>query len=369
MVPRAGCARVLVGVDGGASGVRAHSIEVLADASLCLGEHSFEADYALAPGFEPVPIEQQAAELHAPVLGAAEREQGRRWIAAMATCIAAVARDADLAPLVGIGMPGRKTADGRGLALVRNGPRIPDFLDRLEARLAAAGLEAEPIARLLGDGECCGLGEERATTGLLRGMRDAYYVASGTGVAEALKLDSSLVTLDELSEWFPKAWQLQDERGESIESSLSIAALNRRWLRETERPRPLRPTAWLEDHADADAPAAAALAHLGTALAGLLHQRLVLLGERGRTLQRIVIGQRLAQLWTHERARAFLTPTTERELARLLVARTPDALAAPYLEPGDGASAGLREGLLVASELRAAPALGAASAALEQLDV
>jgi hypothetical protein len=368
VVSKAGRECVLVGVDGGATGARAHAVALRADGTLELGPQAFEEDYARTPGFEPLPLEQQAAELGAPRLEQAEREQGERWIEAVATCIAAVARGAGLPPWIGIGMPGVKTVDGRGLAVVRNGPRVPDFLDRLEARLAAAGLDAEPIGRLFGDGDCCGLGEERAAEGLLRGARDAYYLGSGTGVAEALKLDGVLVALDDATGWFPRAWQLEDERGESVESGVSIAAVNRRWLEATARPKPLRPSAWPEDHTSEDVLAVAALTNLGTAFARLVHRRLVLFGARGRTLERVVIGQRLAQLWSDERVRPFLARTAERELARLLALQTPDELAAPYLQPGGAAFGSVRPDLLAPSELRAAPALGAAAAVLEGLD-
>ena len=67
---------------------------------------------------------------------------------------------------LGIGMPGLKTADGRGIAVMNSGPRIPDLADRLEGGLLASGLELlEPIARLGSDGEFCGVGEEYAADG------------------------------------------------------------------------------------------------------------------------------------------------------------------------------------------------------------
>jgi hypothetical protein len=362
VVTRAGRARVLVGVDGGATGVRAHSVAVSAEGTFALAGASCEEDYEVTPGFEPLPLEEQAAQLAAPRPGELEREQAERWVAAVAGCIAAVARGLDEPPLVGIGMPGLKTVDGRGLAVVRNGPRIPDFLDRLEVQLAALGATSRAAGCLFGDGQCCGLGEEHARAGLLGGVRDGYYVASGTGVAEALKLDGALVSLDDAGAWFPKAWQLE-EGGRSVEAGLSIAAMNRDWLVRTERPQPLR-SAWPEDHTDEDVLAVAALTNLGTAFARLVHRRVVQLGERGGALQRVVIGQRLGQLWSDERALPFLARTAERELARLLVLQTREEIAAPYLDRRSGTFGTVRDGLLVASELRAAPALGAAVAAV-----
>ena len=354
----------LVGVDGGASGVRAHRVEVGPEGGLSLGARSFEEDYLPVPGFAPVPLEEQAAELRAPRIGSLEREQGERWIAAAAACLGAVLDGGDRGARVGIALPGLKTEDGRGTIVVRNGPRVPDYLDRLEARLAAAGLDVLPIGELRGDGECCGRGEELAAGGLLRGVRDAYYLGSGTGVAEALVLAGRRVRMGEV-DGFPPAWQLEDERGASCEDAVSVAAVNRRWLEATRRPRPLRPSAWPEDHVEHDVLAVAALTNLGTATARLVHRRLVAAAERGRALERAVLGQRLGQLWTDERARPFLASTAERELARLLTLSTADGHAAAYLEPGGGPFGRLRPGLLAPSGLRAAPALGAAAAALK----
>ena len=356
--------RVLIGVDGGASGVRAHRVLVLEDGRLVLGRRSFEQEHGIAPGFEPLALEQQAAELRAPRMGPEERAAGERWIATAASCIGAVLEPREGPATVGVALPGVKTADGRGTIVVRNGPRIPAYLDRLEARLARAGLELDPIGRLFGDGHCCGLGEELAAEGLFSDVRDAYYLGSGTGVAEALKLDGELLSLEQV-EGFPRAWQLEDERGASLEPSVSVAAVNRRWLEASERPQPLRPSAWPEDHVGSDVLAVAALTNLGTATARLVHRRLVAACGRGRPLERVVLGQRLGQLWTDERAAPFLVVTAERELARLLTLCTDSSLAAPYLTGGGGPLGRARPGLLVPSELRAAPAPGAAAAALE----
>jgi len=265
---------------------------------------------------------------------------------------------------VGVALPGVKTADGRGTLVVRNGPRVPDYLDRLEARLAEAGLDVLPIGRLFGDGECCGRGEELASGGLLRGVGDAYYLGSGTGVAEALKRGGRLVPL-EAAEGFPRAWELTDERGLSLEDSVAVAAVNRRWLEATSQPRPLRPSEWPEDHVDRDVLAVAALTNLGTAAARLVHRRLVAAAERGRPLERVVLGQRLGLLWCDERAGPFLAGTAERELGRLLALCTDAVLAAPYLAAAAEDLGRVRAGLLAPSRLRAAPALGAAAAAVE----
>ena len=56
-------------------------------------------------------------------------------------------------------MPGLKTADGRGIAVLRHGPRMPYFLDRLEERLVRDGLvlrvvgkRKSPLVRTLSHG-------------------------------------------------------------------------------------------------------------------------------------------------------------------------------------------------------------------------
>ncbi len=38
----------------------------------------------------------------------------------------------DSDPAIGMGMPGLKTADGRGICVINNGPRMPDFLLQFE---------------------------------------------------------------------------------------------------------------------------------------------------------------------------------------------------------------------------------------------
>ena len=51
--------RALVGVDGGASGVRVHLVEELPSGRLRLGGRRVAHDWTGTPGFEPAPLERQ----------------------------------------------------------------------------------------------------------------------------------------------------------------------------------------------------------------------------------------------------------------------------------------------------------------------
>lgn len=350
-----------IGVDGGASEVKVHEVLVLAqepELVLGLGAASASCCYDLAPGFAPVDVGRQLVEHErsAVDLAPAERAQGRLWIEAAARSIAAIAAESQRRALVGICMPGLKTRDRRGVAVVRNGPRIPDFLDRLEEEIVRAGIAlAAPIGDLIGDGEACGLGENFESHGALRDVANAYYVGGGTGVAEALKLDGRVVSFDAISGSIPKAWQLSSARGVNFESSISMGGINAEYARRTGRRLPLARA----DHPEAralagDTVAADVLGAAAEDLAELVFLRLDALrsGAAGRehVLERVVLGQQLAPLFGSS------------ELAPFFRSRVESALAERIRSSGYGD--GVARGFLRASSLRAAPAIGAAAAAL-----
>jgi hypothetical protein len=363
---------LLIGVDGGASEVKAHEVLVLSTGSelaLGLGAASASCCYDAVPGFVPVAIDEQLASFERGEIRptAAERAQGRLWIDAAARSIAAIAGDAPRRALVGMCMPGLKTRDRRGLAVVRNGPRIPDFLDRLEELLVRDGIAlAQPIANLLGDGEASGLGEDVEVRGALRDVDDAYYIGGGTGVAEALKLDGRIVSFDELDGSLRKAWQLDSELGGNFESLISMSGINSSYAERTGRALPVDPADFPEERALlGDTAADEVLERAALALAELVFLRLrdLRAGAAGgeHVLQRVVLGQQLARLFGTPALAPIFRSRVENELARRIAMSADGPNRRRALD-----GAGLAHGFLRASALRAAPAIGAAAAALSR---
>jgi hypothetical protein len=365
-----------IGVDGGATEVKSHEVLVREKgARLMLGSASAAVRYERLAGFDPLPIEVQI-EQHARgaiEIGEIEREQGERWLAAAAASVLAVAARADGARVtLGICLPGLKTADRRGTAVVRNGPRIPDYLDRLEAQLAHAGLEiARPLAALVGDGEACGHGERAAEDGAWRGIADGYYLGGGTGVAECLLLGGNVTSFDALAGRLAKAWELRGPDGRNYDDLVSLGGLNRELARRARLVLPLGAADLPEERALAGDPIARELlAALSSSLAELIVQRLERLCEgleaapglpaiaRGTVLERVVIGQRLGAWLAEDRLQDLVRTPLERALAQRIDRSSIPELRERCLEHG-----ALRPGFLIASNLRAAPALGAIACA------
>jgi len=382
---------VLIGVDAGATEVKVHQVISLSSSStelLRIGSAGASCCYDRVPGFAPVALELQLAELaRATEAGAAveptavEYEQGVRWIETAASSILSVAAQAHKTrAVVGVGLPGLKTADGRGLAVVRNGPRIPDYASRLEARLADGGLELErPIGPLSSDGDNCGRGENADRQGLFQDVLSVYYVGGGTGVAEALKLDGRLVPFDETRGWLEKAWQLTALGGHNFEDALSTRGINAIYAADSGRPVPIGKDEYPEERALAgDIVADSVLKEAAHALAELVFERMVTLrngslddahgdapgaGDDPRfpavILDRVVIGQRLGLIFGDPRYARVFKNRVDEALAHRLQRSSFARLRAAHLHKGR-----LRPGFLRASRLRSAPALGAAAAAL-----
>jgi len=394
---------LLIGVDGGATEVKAHAVacdDLGRRTSFRLRPESASRVYPRLPGFVPLSVTEQLAQRDSGDLrrSAEEIEQASRWVTAAAEAVVDVARQCGVARvLVGVGMPGLKTPDGRGINVINNGPRIPDYLDRFEQQVAAAGITLlAPVAALGSDADYCGLGEEYADEGLFRDVQNAYYCGGGTGIADALKLRGRLVPFDQARTWIQKSWQIPSALGPTFEKLVSASSLNRVWTElnaVTPRP-PVDPTPYPEVAALTGDPLAAGwLATAALVLAELIFERLWTIrngraaaaqrGEayarlapeheyRGLLLDRVVIGQRVGLIYGDPRFRPVFGHRVDAYLAAF-VARSGDAdMSAAYLQlpTGGGANAGqasatLKAGFLRASRLRAAPALGAAIAALQ----
>ena len=222
---------ILVGVDGGASEVKAHAVrcdDLDAGGSFQLGPEHAAREYERCSGFEPVPVAVQLDQRRAGVLDLTEAEgkQAVLWVGTCVEAIAAVVANCQgQRVLIGVGMPGLKTIDGRGIQVINHGPRIPDYLDRLEAGLSDRGIELEaPIKALGSDADYCGLGEQYAADGLFGSVNHAYYIGGGTGLADAMKLDGQLVPFDRACDWIPKSWQMQSALGPTFEGLISAQA-------------------------------------------------------------------------------------------------------------------------------------------------
>ena len=384
---------LLIGVDGGATEVKAHAVDcddLDAPRAFDLRSEAASRVYVRHAEFTPAPVAQQLAERDAGALQitAAEREQARAWIAAAAEAIRDVAVEAGAQRvLVGMGMPGLKTADQRGIAAINNGPRCPTFLDDLEDALGAAGVAlAAPIAALGSDADYCGLGEQHARDGLFRDVTSAYYVGCGTGIADAMKLGGQLVPFDAAKAWIQKSWQMPSALGPTFEKLVSAKSLNAvydglraGWCGPLQ---PDRGTEFPELASAAGHPAAQAWLHAAAlVLAELIFERLWTIrngraaaahrGEayvgletehphRGVLLERVIIGQRLGELYAAAQHRPCFADPLDAMLARMIADGGDEELREHSLSSsGDR----LKSGFLIPSKLRAAPALGAAVAA------
>lgn len=365
---------LLIGVDGGATEVKAHEI-VRSDSTLGLGAASASLLYDRARGFRPVPMPTQLLALEKGTMrpSGLEGAQARLWLEASARAIASVAGQAGRTKVrLGICMPGLKTADGRGIAVMRWGPRIPDYLDRLEVLLAGGGLAlGRSITRLSSDGEACAHGERIDARGLLREIGCAYYLGGGTGLAEALMIDGKIHGFDALTGFVRKAWQMEATGGRIVEDLLSPRGMNAAYAAMAGKQLPLAPGDHPESRALAgDEQAARVLRDAAEALATVVLDRMTAL-RRGfqassvritpnTFLERVVIGQRLGGIFAATALRPVFRDPVEDILARKIVTTGDGALRKHYL---DGSR--LLADLLVGSELRAAPAIGAVAIELE----
>ena len=379
----------IIGVDGGASKVSAWQVIFNHEKKIfCLGELNAEGKYADIPGFladfRPVDVAVQFRELADGAIRQTdeEKQQEAVYVEACARAIIEIARKSGADNLlIGIGMPGLKTSDQRGIHVVDNGPRMLNYSNLLEKRLELENINlAAPIARLGSDADYCGIGENYAEEGAFRHVQNAYYLGGGTGVADALKLKGALTPFDQTKSWLAKTWEMKYTDGRSLERFCSASGIQSIYadmsgkdIRELNAAG-LYPPQIAQMAAGGDEKARATYQVVTGALAAIIYERIQTLHSgwrnsfefmnpnrpplesdhpfKGLLFERIILGQRLGQLFSDEAGKTVLA-------APLLKALDESIQNSTVLTKEAKEHYRSIAEIVVPSHLREAPALGA----------
>ena len=222
--------QTIIGIDGGATKISGAIIKQIDENTfsifreICTTYHSENPLFDLQ--FQPVNLKIQNKEAIDPKLKISEEKQGLAILENFEKIITDIIGNLKgIKPLIGVGIPGIKSDDKRGINVVNNGPRIPRFLDVLEHRLTLNGLKFHPIEKLENDSNCCGLGELFGESGSFRDIKNGVFLGSGTGISDAILLNETLVSFDDIESWMPKTWQLKHAKGVPVESIISYKGL------------------------------------------------------------------------------------------------------------------------------------------------
>lgn len=226
---------LLIGVDGGATKVSAWEVDYeKSNNTFSLGNAHASISYRDIDGyisnFTPVEINTQLAERNNIIQPTDdEAQQSSVYSKACAKAIMEIVNQAGHKPvLIGLGMPGLKTDDKRGIAVVANGPRMINYSDELEHDLVQAGIPlAAPVSHLGSDADYCGIGENYANEGLFRTSENAYYLGGGTGVADAMKIDGKLLAFDHAKAWIAKTWEMKSAEELPLEQVTAVGGIQK----------------------------------------------------------------------------------------------------------------------------------------------
>jgi len=383
----------LIGIDGGATKVSGWIINNLADKNLYdLSQYHSELSYAAIEGhissFKPVDIKTQLSEREKEEVHLTDEEliQGKTYIESTAKVIHDLYILGGKKPvLIGIGMPGLKTADQRGIDAIANGPRMPAYCSQLEELLNMRDIQAmASIHRLGSDADYCGVGEFYASEGSFRGIQNAYYLGGGTGAADALLLEGKLVPFDQIKSWMAKTWEFKNDLELSLERYASASGLQFIYSRhsgqsiESLNNSEIYPPQIAELAYNGDLSAGETYKEVAKYLAMLLYERISTLygGSEGmlqfinpnrdileknhiyrnKTFDRIIIGQRLGDLMASDIGHSVLTNALFKNLSDLIheSSTLPPDIKNKYLKYNS-----FNDEIIVFSKLREAPALGA----------
>jgi predicted NBD/HSP70 family sugar kinase len=385
---------ILIGVDGGASKVLAHSVEIGTDPLRFFPvkpiiEVSYNKQEKYSSKFKPVNLAQQLKDLKqgSVVPTKDEVEQGEAIIMAFKktlTTILSIQNPGKKKIIIGVGMPGLKTPRKRGISAMANGPRMPQFLTTLEKMLVEDGFDnIEKIHALGSDADYCGYGERYGDQGSIRECKNAYYLGIGSGVADAILIDGENIPFDDIQTWIPKAWEMTYDETHSFENIISAKGIQQLYADKTDQTteeieaQEIYPWQIYEKAKDGDTIAIEVTELVAEGLASLIYQRITALGvgdasvslisnnheivdqhpHVGKTFDKFVIGQRLGDIWGNLDFYPLLRNRVNILMSRKLIdGELPTRIRSAYLSGNNR----FKEELIVHSELRHAPALGAA---------
>ncbi len=383
---------IIIGIDGGASKVSARVIEISDDNKFSLGKHNSVKEYANYPEFQkdfkPLELKIQLSQIsnNNIILTKGEESQTIAYYAAFIDAIDEIVQSNESKELLlGIGMPGIKSEDKRGIIAMANGPRLPLFASEIEQRLNKKNISlAMPIQKLGSDADYCGMGEEFAENGAFRELDNVYYIGGGTGAADALKLNGKLISFDECKSWLAKTWELKDVSGKSIETFCSARGIQSiygsiKGISQTEL---VNNKIFLEQILDlaigGEAEALTTWEIVTKNIAELIFERISTIYSgwqnnfefinlnreeldsnhkfRGTLFDRIVIGQRLGNVFKNKSAHSIIVEPLLNHLSELIENSVSlnDSAKSYYLTNGQ-----FKNNIIVTSQLREAPALGA----------
>lgn len=383
----------LIGIDGGASKVLVHKVDILTNPMRFVAlkpfiEVTYESSDHYRSSFKPIVLSRQIKEHNAGgkiEQTKTEADQEQAVLDSFTKAIKTLLNGSNGEEVViGVGLPGLKTKDKRGISAMANGPRMPKFLAQLEKKLKKEGFKTLSKIHAIGsDADYCGLGERWGDHGGMRGVESAYYFGGGTGIADAMLLNGEIVPFDDCKPWIGKTWEMMANEEETYENLLSAKGIQTRYAnrvgttQEELQQNEVYPWQIFERAIQGEEAAVQIVEETAQALADLLYHRIRTLAVGapeshfldakrtleteheylGKVFERVVIGQRLGDIWEFKNFEPLLNDPVNEKLGRMIHASDlPQEIKAEYLTKTNR----LRDDLIVNSELRHAPALGAA---------
>ncbi len=283
----------ILGIDCGGTKVMAQSVTYNSRTGLVSpGEFQLEVNYSDSPKwnskFIPVHLDLQRQEFSEGniYLTQPEMDQGNVIVETIQNIISKSESDS-----IGLCFPGIKNE--RGVVIMANGPRIPDFLERIQ------GIDSIPH-----DSDCCVLGEWKSTIGKLQNCDNAVYIGGGTGIADGIILKGKMIDFNARDD-VKRSWELKIPSGETIESCLSPKWMIHQWnISQREKVETL-------DQLSQNQNANTIFEKATEAFSFLIQNRTQFFKANHAKIEKIVIGQRLGIFMANSKLISLLESNTD----------------------------------------------------------
>ena len=283
----------ILGIDCGGTKVMAQSVTYNSRTGLVSpGEFQLEVNYSDSPKWNSkfiqvhLDLQRQEFSVGNIYLTQPEMDQGNVIVETIRDIISKSESDS-----IGLCFPGIK--NDRGVVIMANGPRIPDFLDRIQG-----------IDSILNDSDCCVLGEWKSTIGKLQNCDNALYIGGGTGIADGIILMGKMIDFNSRDD-VKRSWELKMPSGETIESCLSPKGMIEQWnLSQREKVKTL-------DQLSKNKNADTIFEKAAEAFLFLIQNRARFFKANHAKIEKIVIGQRLGIFMADSKLISLLESNTD----------------------------------------------------------
>ena len=212
---------------------------------------------------------------------------------------------------VSICFPGIKTSDNGGVAVMKNGSRMPNLIKKIKTGLLYNNIDETILnQKLLNDSDCSITGELRTDLGIIDHDKNTIFIGGGTGIADGILINKKLISFNKNTD-LKRSWEIVLSTGKTIEDSLSLNGIISAWNKTQDiKVNSIEKILILANRGNEDAQYL--INEMIDALLYLIKTRIVFFEKKNIYFEEIIIAHRLGQIFNNKKYSYLLETFAEK---------------------------------------------------------